>query len=117
MDLTPTDAQIAIRDECRAWLRANLPWEYGTGLPPKHDDLAEEVAFLRDWQGKLAAAGFVGVTWPEEYGGRGLTPLHHYIVQEELARARAPEIVGRIGVNLVGPIIPSPMLKSWAGTS
>jgi alkylation response protein AidB-like acyl-CoA dehydrogenase len=105
MDLAPTPEQEAFRAELRGWLRAELPWEYGVGLPPMFDDLAEEVAFLRGWQGKLAAAGFVGVTWPVEYGGRALTPLHHYIVQEELARARAPELVGRIGVNLVGPTL------------
>jgi alkylation response protein AidB-like acyl-CoA dehydrogenase len=105
VDLTPTAAQEAIRAECRAWLQANLPWAYGTGLPPRHDDLAEEVTFLRDWQGRLAGARFVGVTWPERYGGRGAGPLEHYVVQEELARARAPEIVGRIGVNLVGPTL------------
>ena len=69
------------------------------------DDLGEEVAFLRDWQEKLAGAGMVGVSWPPEYGGRGLEPLHHFIVQEELARARAPELVGRIGVNMVGPTL------------
>jgi alkylation response protein AidB-like acyl-CoA dehydrogenase len=105
MDLTPTPQQEAFRAECRRWLEAELPWEYGVGLPPLFDDLAEEVAFLREWQAKLAAAGYVGVTWPEAYGGRGLGPLHHYIVQEELARARAPELVGRIGVNLVGPTL------------
>jgi len=75
------------------------------GLPPLFDDLAEEVEFLRLWQRRLAAAGFVGVTWPAAYGGRDAGPLHHYIVQEELARARAPELVGRIGINLVGPTI------------
>lgn len=69
------------------------------------DDLAAEVEFLRGWQAELASAGFVGVTWPSEYGGRDAGPLHHYIVQEELARARAPELVGRIGVNLVGPTV------------
>ena len=105
MDLSPTTEQDEFRAECRDWLRANLPWEYGVGLPPMFDDLADEVTFLRDWQGKLAEAGFVGVTWPSEYGGRGADPLHHYIVQEELARARAPELVGRIGVNLVGPTV------------
>ena len=51
------------------------------------------------------ADGWVGVTWPEEYGGRGLGPLENYVVQEELARARAPELVGRIGINLVGPTL------------
>jgi alkylation response protein AidB-like acyl-CoA dehydrogenase len=105
MDLAPTPEQEAFRAELRRWLKDELPWDYGVGLPPMFDDLAEEVAFLRGWQAKLAAAGFVGVTWPVEYGGRGLTPLHHYIVQEELARARAPELVGRIGVNLVGPTL------------
>ena len=105
MDLAPTPTQEAIREECRSWLRANLPWEYGTGLPPRFDDLGEEVRFLREWQGRLAGAGFVGVTWPARFGGRGAGPLEHYVVQEELARARAPELVGRIGVNLVGPTL------------
>ena len=105
MDLSPTAEQEAFRAECREWLEANLPWEYGVGLRPLFDELAEEVAFLRGWQRQLAGAGFVGVTWPREFGGRDATPLHHYIVQEELARARAPELVGRIGVNLVGPTL------------
>jgi alkylation response protein AidB-like acyl-CoA dehydrogenase len=105
MDLTPTDEQRAFRGEVRAWLQANLPWEYGVGLPPKYDDLAEEVAAGREWQAKLAGARYVGVTWPTEYGGRGAGPLEHFIVQEELARARAPELVGRIGVNLAGPTL------------
>ncbi len=105
MDLAPTVDQEAIRAECRHWLKRNLPWEYGQDLPPLFDDLGEEVDFLRGWQSALAEARLVGVSWPEEYGGRGAGPLHHYIVQEELARARAPELVGRIGVNLIGPTI------------
>jgi alkylation response protein AidB-like acyl-CoA dehydrogenase len=105
MDLTATAEQEAFRSECRAWLEANLPWGYGEGFPPDFADLADEVAELRRWQRKLADGGWVGVTWPVEYGGRGAGALHHYIVQEELARARAPELVGRIGVNLVGPTL------------
>jgi alkylation response protein AidB-like acyl-CoA dehydrogenase len=105
VDLTPTAEQQRLRAECRSWLEANLPWEYGTGLPPRHASLADEVAFGRHWQRRLADGRWVGVTWPEAYGGRGAGPLVHYIVQEELARARAPELVGRIGVNLVGPTL------------
>jgi alkylation response protein AidB-like acyl-CoA dehydrogenase len=45
------------------------------------------------------------VAWPEDYGGRGAGPVEHFIVQEELARARAPEMVGRIGINLAGPTL------------
>jgi alkylation response protein AidB-like acyl-CoA dehydrogenase len=105
MDLSPTEEQEQFRAECRSWLQANLPWEYGRGFPPHHADLAEEVSFLRGWQRRLAEARLVGVTWPKELGGRSAGPLHHYIVQEELARARAPELVGRIGINLVGPTL------------
>ena len=105
MDLTPTDTEDRLRHECREWLHAHLPWEYGTGFPPRFDDLADEVAFGRSWQQLLAADRWVGVAWPEEYGGRAAGPIGHYIVTEELARARAPELVGRIGVNLVGPTL------------
>ena len=105
MDLTPTAEQQRLRAECRSWLGANLPWEYGIGLPPRHASLDDEVTFGRSWQRRLADGRWVGVTWPEAYGGRGAGALAHYVVQEELARARAPELVGRIGVNLVGPTL------------
>ena len=105
MDLRATPAEAALRDEVRDWLRVHLPWEYGKGLPPRFDDLADEVAFGREWQAKLASGRLVGVAWPQEYGGRGGGPVEHYVVTEELARARAPELVGRIGVNLVGPTL------------
>jgi alkylation response protein AidB-like acyl-CoA dehydrogenase len=105
VDLSATPEHRALRAECRGWLRDNLPWEYGTGLPPRFAALDDEVAFGRDWQHRLADGRWVGVMWPEAYGGRGAGPLAHYVVQEELARARAPELVGRIGVNLVGPTL------------
>jgi alkylation response protein AidB-like acyl-CoA dehydrogenase len=105
VDLTNTPEQQEWRAEVRAWLMANLPWEYGKGLPPRPADLAQAVADGRRWQADLASGGLVGVTWPVEVGGRGLGPVENYIVTEELARARAPELVGRIGVNLVGPTL------------
>ncbi|MEZ5169317.1 MAG: acyl-CoA dehydrogenase family protein [Acidimicrobiia bacterium] len=105
MDLTETSEEQQLRDEVRSWLRDHLPWEYGTGLPPRFDSLDEEVAFGRQWQESLAEGRWVGVAWPEEYGGRGAGPVEHFLVTEELARARAPELVGRIGVNLVGPTL------------
>jgi alkylation response protein AidB-like acyl-CoA dehydrogenase len=116
VDLTPTADEAAFRAEVRDWLKANLPWEYGRGLPPRFDDLADEVAFGREWQGKLAEGRWVGVGWPEEFGGRGAGAVEHFIVIEELARARAPELVGRIGINLVGPTLlahGTPEQKRW----
>ena len=65
MDLTTTPEQEHLRGRAAGqWLHDHLPWEYGVGLPPRFDDLAEEVAFGRRWQGELAVAGWVGVTWP-----------------------------------------------------
>ena len=87
------------------WLVANLPWEYGTEPPTRSIDLDQVVAFGRAWQAKLAADRWVGITWPTELGGRGLGPTEHFVVTEEMARARAPELVGRIGINLVGPTL------------
>jgi alkylation response protein AidB-like acyl-CoA dehydrogenase len=105
MDLRMTPAQRDLRHELQEWLMANLPWEYGVGMPPRSPDLDEEVAFGRRWQALLAADRWVGITWPVELGGRGLGPTEHFVVTEELARARAPELVGRIGINLVGPTL------------
>lgn len=100
-----TPAQQLLRAELHQWLVANLPWEYGVGLPPRTADLDEAVSFGREWQRLLAAGRWVGVTWPVELGGRGLGPAEHFVVTEELARARAPELVGRIGINLVFPTL------------
>jgi alkylation response protein AidB-like acyl-CoA dehydrogenase len=105
MNLRTSAEQEILRTQFRSWLQQHLPWPYGEGLPPRFDDLAETVAFGRRWQADLAADRWVGVTWPTEVGGRGLGPLENYVVIEELARARAPELVGRIGVNLVGPTL------------
>ena len=105
MDLRTTAEQEELRRAFRSWLTEHLPWPYGTGLPPRFNDLAEAVAFGRRWQAELATDRWVGITWPEEYGGRGLGALENYVVIEELARARAPELVGRIGINLVGPTL------------
>src|SRR2546430_13836239 len=108
MNLEPTEAEALLRAEVRAWLRENLPWEYGKGLPPHFDDLAEQVAFGRDWQAKLAEGRGVGGAWPEEYGGRGAGAGEHLIVAEELARGPAPRPGGRRGVDPHRPPLARP---------
>src|SRR5512139_625177 len=105
MDLTFSPDEEAFRSELREWLRQHLPAGWGTDEFPEPQSLAEEVAFLLDWQRRLSAGGWVGVHWPRAYGVRGATRVENYILQEELARARAPEIIGRIGINLVGPTL------------
>ncbi len=100
MDLRFTPAQEEFRQQVRQWLAQHPPPECPPELP-----LAEEVERLRAWQRELHRGGWVGVHWPRAYGGRGASLAEHYILQEELARARSPELIGRIGVNLVGPTL------------
>jgi alkylation response protein AidB-like acyl-CoA dehydrogenase len=105
VDLSFSPAEESFRAELRAWLAANLPARWTSGEPPEFGSLADEVAFLREWQRRLASGRWVGIHWPREYGGRGASVVENYVFQEEMAAARAPEIINRIGVNLVGPTL------------
>lgn len=100
MRLALTDDELRVRDEIRAFLAQHQP-EPGA-IPADFD---ERTAFLRRWQRSLHEAGFVGMTWPKEYGGRGATLMEQIIVNQELARAGAPKVVGQVGVDVVGPSI------------
>jgi alkylation response protein AidB-like acyl-CoA dehydrogenase len=102
VDLAFSPADEAFRAELRAWLAAHVPRAADDAETPS---LADEVARLRAWQRTLHAAGWVGIHWPKAYGGRGASVVQNYLLQEELAAARAPEIINRIGVNLVGPTL------------
>jgi alkylation response protein AidB-like acyl-CoA dehydrogenase len=103
MDLTFSPAAEAFRAELRAWLAENVPAEFASGDAAEFATLDDEFAFLRAWQARLARDRWVGVHWPRDYGGRGAGVEENYIFQEEMARSRAPEVINRIGVNLVGP--------------
>ena len=103
MDLTFSPAAEDFRQELRAWLARNVPAEFLDADFPGFPSLEEEVRVLRSWQARLAADRWVGVHWPRNVGGRGAGVEEHYIFQEEMAAARAPEVINRIGVNLVGP--------------
>lgn len=101
LNLTPNEQQF--RDEFRAWLKTNVPeeWKGGTSA----EDRDDYIEYLRDWQRKLYEGGWAGISWPKEYGGRGVTLMEQAIFQEELARANAPQLIGTIGLSLVGPTI------------
>jgi alkylation response protein AidB-like acyl-CoA dehydrogenase len=99
---SPDDARFRAR--LRAWLADNRPAR-AERVP--HDDvsLADEFAFLRAWQRRLHDAGYVGLLWPREYGGHGAPPTQQAILNEELARVRAPQLLNRVGVNNAGPTL------------
>ncbi|HEY6789530.1 MAG TPA: acyl-CoA dehydrogenase family protein, partial [Trebonia sp.] len=80
-------------------------WLGSVAIPAASGDLDDRFVRLRDWQRVMHGAGYVGVSWPRSWGGRGLTPLHQLVLNEELSRARAPQPIGLIGLDVVGPSI------------
>ena len=89
MDLSLTPDQETFRATVRAWLAQNIPSDWkpmGSSEIPRK----EQYELLRGWQRSLFEAGFIGLTWPKEYGGRGLTFMEELILQQEMAVAKAP---------------------------
>jgi alkylation response protein AidB-like acyl-CoA dehydrogenase len=99
MDLTFDDAEVDFRDELRAWLARNEPGPE----PPVGGD--EHFGWLRGWQGRLHEAGWVGIDWPREFGGRGGGLVESAIFYEELGRSGAPLPAGVLGLLLAGPTL------------
>jgi alkylation response protein AidB-like acyl-CoA dehydrogenase len=106
VDFTLTPEQEAFRERVRAWLKANMPEEWDRRAMAASDvPRAEAYDVLRQWQRKMYEAGFVGLTWPKEAGGQGLTFLEEMIVHQEMALAKAPPILNILGVGMGGPTI------------
>ena len=104
MDFRYTAEEERFRTSIRDWLATNLPPGWGTTFREPENE-AERFAFRLAWEHKLHAAGWSGVAWPREHGGRGATLVEQAIFQEELARANAPESVNIIGRNLTAPTL------------
>jgi alkylation response protein AidB-like acyl-CoA dehydrogenase len=98
MDLTLSTQEEAFRDELRSWLGHNHP-----GEEPEGDEAA--FRFRRDWQKQLHAAGWAGVSWPEEFGGRGATLVEQAIFNEEMVRSKAPALANVLGLAMGGPTV------------
>jgi alkylation response protein AidB-like acyl-CoA dehydrogenase len=98
VDLTLSPSEEAFRDEVRGWLAENHP-----GEEPSGDEHGFE--FRKTWQRKLHTQGYAGLSWPEEYGGRGATLIEQAIFGEELARAKAPGPANVLGLVMGGPVV------------
>ena len=86
------------RTQAQAWLaEADVP-----ALPSAYE---ARLSVTKTWQRTLYDAGWIGIDWPQEFGGQGLTTQHRLIFSEELVRARAPYPAGTIGLEVVGPTV------------
>jgi alkylation response protein AidB-like acyl-CoA dehydrogenase len=100
VDLRFTPEQDALRAEARAWLEANVP-----SKPLPSMDTADGFAAHRQWERTLFDGGWGVVSWPEEYGGRGLGIVDWLVFEEEYYRAGAPGRVNQNGLFLLGPTL------------
>src|SRR3712207_3260770 len=98
VDLTLSPNEEAFRDELRGWLAENHP-----GEEPAGDE--EGFEFRRAWQKRLHEAGWAGISWPTEYGGRGATQIEQAIFGEEMVRAKAPAPANVLGLVMGGPVV------------
>lgn len=101
MDITFTPQEERFRAEVRDWLAANAP----KSVPPEHD-LVKRRAFDLAWQRTLFEAGYAGISWPKEYGGRGASLMEQLIWYEEFARSGAHDPTTLfVGLNHGGPTL------------
>ncbi len=100
LKLSLSESSERFRASLREWLAKNP-------APLSANDTSLETfeRVGRAWQHSLAAGGWLGTHWPKEYGGRGLTLVEEAIVQEELVRVAAPQILGLFGLTMVGPVL------------
>ena len=107
MDFADSPEHAEFRREFRAWLDANLPDDLKVEdaqdqrISPDRDILQKRIA----WQKRMHAAGWVGLSWPKEYGGRGANFMQQVIYDEEYFRARAPILPCASGLGLLGPTL------------
>ena len=105
MRLADTEAESAFRDDLRAWLAETVPT---VPPPPPPDDWPAKRSYDTGWQRRLFDAGYAGVAWPADYGGRGATPSEELIFLEETERAGAPYV----GCNFVGTLHAGPTIAA-----
>ncbi|MFF0818640.1 acyl-CoA dehydrogenase family protein [Rhodococcus sp. NPDC003318] len=94
MDYGMTAELEEFRSEVRAFVAANAP-DIAPKAGVRSAENPEELALLKEWTGKLFAAGYIGGSWPERFGGNGAahSSERDVVVGEELARARTPAAV------------------------
>jgi len=109
MDFSYSPQEEAFREEIKDWLAENMKelpkWWLDRSLKRPEIDSEEYHQFSIWWHRKLYDAGFVGISWPKEYSGRGATLMEQVVFGEELAKHRAPGPTNAIGIGWCGPTI------------
>ena len=124
MDFSDTPEEAQWRRQVRTFIQSELPeqfrrgnretgWNEAPGRQLRREDTQARAggdvrergtAAMREWRKKLADRSWVAPAWPKEYGGGGLSVKQQFILNEEMAEARAPG-VGGMGISMVGPTL------------
>jgi len=104
VDLNLTPQELRFRDEVRAWFAENVPKDW-VKRRDEEESMQGRFEYLRAWQRKLYDAGWAGISWPKDFGGRGAPVMEQVIFIEEMARAEAPPMANVIALGLIGPTI------------
>ena len=94
MDLNYSPEDLEFRRTTRRWLEANVPKRELKTLDER-----------KGWHRTMYEAGYVGMGWPREYGGRGASSMQQAIVADEMARVSAPAAINGLGIGFIGPTI------------
>jgi alkylation response protein AidB-like acyl-CoA dehydrogenase len=105
VDLRYSPEDEDFRRELRSWLDTALPQEMREPAFWAGKDEDEQFQVRRDWEAAKAEAGFAGILWPTEYGGRGGTPTMKAVYDREMALANAPTTVNPLGLTFLAPTV------------
>ena len=100
ISLKLTARSESFKADFQRWLSSNLPPRI-----EKRVELERFVEISRAWQQRLANERWVGVHWPEAYGGRGLSLVEEALIQECLAAVGSPQLINLFGLTMVGPVL------------
>ena len=107
MDFTDTPAEAGFRADARAFLERHTE-RLDPGEAPPGPFIGEDPAAVRrsqDWQALKFDHGWACLTWPQEYGGRGLGPMEQVIWNQEELCFRTPVNIFSIGIGMLGPTL------------
>ena len=107
MAFSDTKDEAAFRAEAREWLRTNAEPKRGAfeTWDARYRDEQDALARAKDYQRRKAEAGFAGITWPKEYGGRGGTAIEQVIWSQEESEYVAPRGYFEIGLGMIMPTL------------
>jgi alkylation response protein AidB-like acyl-CoA dehydrogenase len=93
-----TQEDWLLREQIRAWILTNDPG-------PTEEGYAGKMRGLTAWQRALYGAGFIGLSWPRDYGGQGLGLASEAVLAEELASSSMPQLINRLALYTWGPTL------------